>query len=426
MMAIEVKLRIISVKSLTYFIAKEIETKGAQEFELMEKEMEKQFSGSTMTTSKEELDVGSYVCAKTNIEASRKSAKKWVRAVVRNVFMSVGTYLYDIYLLDYGVERVVKRAEVREMIASYSGEFCVPYQAINFHLVDVQLRDRLLYNIEAKEFVEELFKKSNYIVSAQIRRQTKANRLGVITLRDGSDLRQHFVERGWADPLTGQTNESTITITDECICDTTVRKPKTSPIFKCLNNSIKKTGEPESHSFSGNNSVDSFSSISSVSSVDLSMDSDKSIVTADEEDFTLNFCTKLNEQKKVEKNINPNNSLIGQNGVNKMNGTAKSRRERLLQMLNLVKLRDQNGITEASNEPKGSSDEPSEAYIHYVSHYESSADQETDWPIQAIDPNAKPYEFQPAGLQPPPEVIQRIYTMKAQKKVAVADDSEMW
>ena len=416
----EIKLKILSVNSLTYFIAKEIETNGAKQYEDLEEQMQETYSTSKVTPLKDEMEVGSYVCVKTNIGPPRRSPKKWVRAAVRNVFMSVGTYLYDVYLLDYGIERVVSQTDVRQLKPQYTDDFTTPFQAINFHLIDIELKNGVLNSADEKQFVEDLFKSNDYLVTAKICRQTKTNRMGHIILKDGSDLRQHYINRGWAEPLQNQANVTVDTISDQYISNTTVRKPKSSPIFKCFNSSIPKNLETqEKRLFSDKNSTASDSSISSVSSVDLSIDSDGTQLITDEEDFTLNFCTKATEPKKVQ------NSAKEVNKVNlSTNGVPISRREKLNKIFTQIKLKDQNGkSTNLSNECDRSSIGGTVSDIQYVLPHESKVDEDFDWPVGPKDNSRPHYEFRPAGLQPPPEVLERILTMKTQKKIA---SLQMW
>jgi len=362
-----VKLKILDVRSLNCFVAKEIDSNDAKYFEFLEEAMQKEYSESSIV--KADIDVKSYVAVNTNLENARKPPNKWFRAVVRNVFISVGTYLYDVYLLDYDLKRVVKRTEVRELYPQFKDDYSVHYQILTFHLGGIKLKDGLTNSKEGKLWVKEIIAKNDDIVSAKIMSQTNSNRLGLIYLKDGSDLRQHYLAKGWVDHL-------------ENIGNSNVRKLKISPIFEGLSNTIVKNRESqEKRSFSDKNSVGS-DSLSSVISVNISIDSEHTQIISDEEEFTLNFVCKLNEPKKAEKS-----DIAIKKSNNEINGFK-------------LKYQTHHSLSENRKCDRTSKDE-SESGIKYISHFESNPQNQVDWPLEQIKDSRPACKALPAGLQPP-------------------------
>ncbi len=190
-METQLNLRILNVKDLNRFVVKEEETSNAQRYKKLEKLMQKTYN-SVDEHKFGNFKVGSYVAVHINPFAG-KSAKLWLRAVIRKVY-DVESLLYSVYLVDCGIEKCLHKSSLRELKPHF-GHVFVPFQAFDFFLVGIEA-NKEVNKIEVIKYIESLFETKNNLVFATIERKDRfGSSFGNILIEKDCDLASILIEK---------------------------------------------------------------------------------------------------------------------------------------------------------------------------------------------------------------------------------------
>lgn len=394
------KLRVLDMKSMTQLIVREEDSFEAQKYQKLEELLQKTYNISDEFETKDELEVGAYVAVYVN-PYSERLPKLWLRAIIRNIFLNVGGFLYCLYLVDYGIDKCCDKLSLRRL-RPHLGHAFVPYQAFGFTLNYIESRKDTKTR-EVIKFLKKLFNDYNDCVMARIESKNKfGSAFGRIILRDGSDLASFLVHISFAVDISGGllnkiTNQS-IDENNKSISESSIRKPHSSLFIKSTNNS-----------FVINPKVISNSSPKESIEENLIQNMSQNATNNHEmNDLNAKQSTKLLHKTSNDEKASALNC----------NGIVRNRRKKLSEILKTMKSNqsEEESMSETSNDMNvDRNDEKDENYynieIKSPNKKEVKIEEVVDWPVYESNGFVK-LKLKPAGCLPPNEVFEKYFTLK--------------